>query len=80
MRLRLAAREDGVMVGDLVSTAGGGLFPKGLPVGRVARVNTPTGLFRIVDLEPAVDLARIEEVLVLPRELIGDLSGAFSDT
>jgi len=80
MRLKLAAREDGVMVGDLVSTAGGGLFPKGLPVGRVARVHVPTGLFRIIDLEPAVDLARIEEVLVLPRELAGDLGGAFSDT
>ena len=80
MRLRLAAREDGVMVGDLVSTSGGGLFPKGLPVGRVARVHTPSGLFRIVDLEPAVDLARIEEVLVLPRGLAADLASAFSDT
>jgi rod shape-determining protein MreC len=80
MRLRLAAREDGVMVGDLVSTSGGGLFPKGLPVGRVARVHSPTGLFRIIDLEPAADLARIEEVLVLPRGLAADLGSAFSDT
>ena len=80
LRLKLTSREDGVMVGDLVSTAGGGLFPKGLPVGRVARVHAPTALFRIVDLEPAVDLARIEEVLVLPRELAADLGRAFSDT
>jgi rod shape-determining protein MreC len=80
LRLKLMSREDGVMVGDLVSTFGGGLFPKGLPVGRVARVHAPTALFRLVDLEPAADLARIEEVLVLPRELAADLGSAFSDT
>jgi rod shape-determining protein MreC len=81
MRLRLAAREDGVMVGDLVSTSGGGgLFPKGIPVGRVARIHPPTAFFRLIDLEPAVDLARIEEVLILPRELSRDLASAFSDT
>jgi rod shape-determining protein MreC len=69
------------MVGDLVSTSGGGgLFPKGIPVGRVARIHAPTAFFRLIDLEPAVDLARIEEVLVLPRELTGDLASAFTDT
>ena len=79
LRLKLAAREEGVTPGDLVSTSGvGGLFPKGIPLGRVTRVRAPTGLFRIVDLEPAVDPATVEEVLVLPRALPGDLAPKFS--
>jgi hypothetical protein len=41
-------------------------------------VRAPTGLFRIVDLEPAVDPATVEEVLVLPRGLPGDLAPKFS--
>lgn len=79
MRLKLAAREEGVTVGDMVFTSGiGGLFPKGLPLGRVTRVHPPTNLFRIADLEPAVDLATVEEVLILPRGGAGDLGDAFS--
>jgi rod shape-determining protein MreC len=78
MRLKLAAREEGVTVGDLVFTSGiAGLFPKGLPLGRVIRVYPPTSLFRIAELEPAVDLGTVEEVLVLPRGASGDLSSAF---
>ncbi|MBI3457451.1 MAG: rod shape-determining protein MreC [Candidatus Rokubacteria bacterium] len=78
MRLKLPAREEGVAVGDLVFTSGiGGVFPKGLPLGRVTRVHPATGLFRIAEVEPAVDLATVEEVLVLPRGAPGDLGGAF---
>lgn len=78
MRLKLAAREEGVTVGDLVFTSGiGGLFPKGLPLGRIVRVHPATGLFRLADLEPAVDLATVEEVLILPRGAGGDLGDAF---
>jgi rod shape-determining protein MreC len=79
LRLKLAAREEGFSAGDLVSTSGmGGLFPKGLPLGRVVQVHPATGLFRLADLEPAVDLAKVEEVLVLPRGMTGDLTSAFS--
>lgn len=81
LRLRLAAREEGVAVGDVVYTSGmGGIFPKGLPLGRVTRVHPSTGLFRTAELEPAVDLATVEEVLVLPRGASGDLSPAFPES
>jgi rod shape-determining protein MreC len=79
MRLKLPAREEGVAPGDLVFTSGiGGIFPKGLPLGRVTRVYPPTGLFRIADLEPTVDVATVEEVLLLPRGASVDLAGAFA--
>lgn len=78
LRLKLPVREDGVAVGDVVLTSGlGGIFPKGLPLGWVVRVHQPAGLFRVVDLEPAVDLARVEEVLVLPRGVAEDLGAEF---
>jgi rod shape-determining protein MreC len=81
LRLKLAAGEEGVRAGDLVYTSGiGELFPKGLPLGRVLRVYPPTGLFRTAELEPAVDLATVEEVLVLPRGAAADLGSAFPDS
>jgi rod shape-determining protein MreC len=80
LRLKLAASEEGVKVGDQVFTSGiGELFPKGLPLGRVLRVFPPTGVFRFAELEPAVDLATVEEVLVLPRGAGSDLGAAFPD-
>lgn len=81
LRLKVAASEEGVRPGDLVVTSGiGELFPKGLPLGRVLRVYPPTGLFRTAELEPAVDLAIVEEVLVLPRGTSGDLGPAFAES
>jgi len=63
-----------------VYTSGiGELFPKGLPLGRVLRVYPPTGLFRTAELEPAVDLATVEEVLVLPRGTTGEFGPAFPE-
>jgi rod shape-determining protein MreC len=80
LRLKLAASEEGVKVGDLVFTSGiGELFPKGLPLGRVLRVYPPTGLFRMAELEPAVNLATVEEVFLLPRGGAADLASAFPD-
>ena len=80
LRLKLAAVEEGVHPGDLVYTSGiGELFPKGLPLGRVLRVYPPTGLFRTAELEPAVDLATVEEVLVLPRGTTGEFGPAFPE-
>lgn len=80
LRLKLAASEEGVKAGDVVVTSGiGELFPKGLPLGRVLRVYPPTGVFRTAELEPAVDLAVVEEVLMLPRGATLDLGPAFTD-
>jgi len=62
-------------VGALLVTSGeDGLFPKGLPVGRVAAILPgTTGLFLDVRVTPAVDVDRVEEVLVLaPASVVGD--------
>jgi len=56
-----------VQVGDLVLTSDlAGSFPKGLPVGRVKRVEKKeTDLTQHVEIIPAVDFNHLEEVLVI---------------
>jgi len=59
------ARED-----DLVITSGlDGLYPKGLVVGKILRVETePDGLTRTALVKPSVDIFKLEEVLCLDIE------------
>jgi rod shape-determining protein MreC len=56
-----------VVVGDEVVTSGmGGVFPKGILIGRITSVERKSGaLFQEATLQPAVDLSRLEEVLIL---------------
>ena len=65
-----------VVVGDEVVTSGmGGVFPKGIPVGRVVAVERKSGaLFQEAVLQPKVDLGRLEEVLILME---GELRDGF---
>jgi rod shape-determining protein MreC len=81
VRFKFMAR-DGAQVtkGDLVVTSGlGNLFPKGLPIGRVAAVEDKgSALFHFAVLTPTVDFARIEEVLLVTGESTRDVAGFFS--
>lgn len=64
-------RTDDIQVGDRVVTSGlGFVFPRGIPIGRVSRVHaSPDGQELIVEVEPSIDLSRIEEVLVVKTSL-----------
>lgn len=66
-RLEYALRSDDLIEGDLLVTSGtDGVFPRGLPVGKASRVRRGGyGLYQIGEVLPAVDVTRIEEVLVL---------------
>lgn len=68
LSLDFVRREDDVRDGDVVVTAGtDGIFPRGLRVGTVSAMQRPpVGMFLKARVEPAVDLARVEEVLVVP--------------
>jgi len=62
---RVMSDED-VPVGETVLTSGGDqIFPKGLPVGTVAKVDKGKELFLSIKIRPAASLSRLEEVLVL---------------
>ena len=65
--LKYVANTEDVIIGDLVVTAGlCGIFPKGLPIGTVSRIEQNNfGLFQYIELKPSVDLNKLEEVSVL---------------
>ena len=65
--LKYVKRSDAIEKGDRLITSGlGGVFPKGLMVATVIKVDRqPLGLFQTVLVEPTVTFARLEEVLVV---------------
>lgn len=70
LRLDLVPRQVTVEVGDRVLTSGiDGVYPRGFPVGRVARVEPGSEMFHAIDVEPAADFARLAFVYLLEREL-----------
>lgn len=66
-KLEFAERSALIDDGDLLLTSGtDGVFPKGLAVGRVTHLDRKkTGWYQSAEVEPAVDLATVEEVLVI---------------
>jgi rod shape-determining protein MreC len=80
VRFKFMARDGtSVATGDLVVTSGlGTLFPKGLPVGRVVKIEDKgSALFHFAVLAPAVDFSRVEEVLLVTGQTPQDLAALF---
>lgn len=69
-RLKYLDRADDVRVGDVAVTSGlDGVFPAGLKIGVIVRVNHPrTGISQSAEVRPAVDFGRAEEVLVIDKQ------------
>jgi rod shape-determining protein MreC len=69
LEFEFVVRSADVSVGDEVVTSGlGGIYPKGLQLGRVVELRDAGGrLTRIAVIEPAVDLGRLEQVFVMLR-------------
>lgn len=67
LHMKYLSRTAQVEAGDVVMTSGqGGVFPRGLVVGRIVRVfREPGALLQEAEVEPAAPLERLEEVLVL---------------
>lgn len=65
--LKFALRDDDIEVGDILISSGlGGIFPKGLPVGQVSKVNRkPFGITQEVEVKPSVNFSKLEEVLII---------------
>jgi len=83
LRFKFMARDGaGLEVGDLVVSSGqGGVFPRGIPIGRVRAIDDRgSALFHYASLTPVVDFARIDEVLLVigERGRDRDLTAFFS--
>ncbi len=70
LRWRFVLEGEEVKLGERVVTSGmDGVYPPGLVVGVVTEVGTEdSSLFQNVEIAPAVDFGRLEEVIVVPRE------------
>ena len=80
LRFKYMARDGaGIQVGDVLVTSGqGGLFPRGIPIGRVRAIDDRgSALFYYAALEPAVDFARVDEVLLVTGDTRHDLAAHF---
>jgi rod shape-determining protein MreC len=57
-----------IKVGDTVVSSGmDGIFPKGLPIGKVVNIaNQESGIFQSIAVSPFVDFNSLEEVLIVP--------------
>ncbi|MGE5216165.1 MAG: rod shape-determining protein MreC [Chloroflexota bacterium] len=68
--LKYVKRSEDIQQGDRLITSGiDGVFPKGLMVGAVIKVHKQhLGLFQAIEVQPAVQSSRVEEVLVVAAE------------
>ena len=66
-RLKYVKRREDIRQGDKVITSGlDGIFPKGLAIGTIVELGEEEhGLYRTAEVQPAVDFAKLEEVLVV---------------
>lgn len=69
-KLNYVVKSSDVAAADIVITSGlGGIFPKGIPVGEVLQVEDLSGqLFKDIEIRPAVNFSKLEEVLVILKE------------
>lgn len=70
--MKYISQDADIQVGDPVISSGlGGVFPKGLLIGKVSQVGeSKEGLFKNVTITPAVKLSFLEEVFVLKEPLV----------
>jgi len=60
-----------VQIGDRVVTAGiDGVFPRGIPIGEVEKVEAGAGLFHRISMTPAIDLDLLDQVYVLTEKVV----------
>jgi len=69
---KYAHRFDRVLMGERIITSGlDGMFPAGIPIGYVTRIEkNPEDIFQKVQLEPSINLLKIEHVMVFIRHSI----------
>lgn len=67
LRLRYVLRDFPVTLGDRIVASGlDGIFPKGALIGVVTKVEPAgNGLFQNIEVQPSVDLSRLESVLII---------------
>ena len=64
--MKYVTRSEPIVEGDLVMTSGiGKIYPKAIRVEKFQRLKESYGITQFVEIEPAVDFGKLEEVIVL---------------
>ncbi len=65
--MKYISRAEPIILGDIVITSGlGNIYPKGIKVGTVSHIERESyGITQNVEITPAVDFGRLEEVVIL---------------
>lgn len=68
--LQYVLKNADVEVGDHIVTAGiGGLFPAGIPIGRVSKIEKKQrGMFQEIEVQPDIDFQKLEFVFIDPTD------------
>jgi rod shape-determining protein MreC len=67
--LNYVSNTEPVAVGDIVLSSGlDGIYPKGLVIGKVAKLQKGKDVFQSIKVEPVMDFIHLEEVVVLSNE------------
>lgn len=68
--MKYVSRAEPIILGDIVITSGlGNIYPKGISVGTVSMIERESyGITQKVEITPAVDFGRLEEVVILSAE------------
>jgi len=75
LTLNYVSNLEDVVEGDLIVTSGmDGIYPKGIAIGRVASVRNGPRLFKLVTVEPAANLDRLEEVFILEAAPVSEIT------
>jgi rod shape-determining protein MreC len=73
LKLDFVSDTSDVKTGDNIVTSGiDGIYPKGFLIGKVVRVDRAGGAYRGIDVQPAVDFSRLEDVLVVLSPVVPD--------
>lgn len=69
-QLQYVLKNSDIRKGDMVVTSElGGVFPKGLPVGKVSKVvRNRRGMFQHIEIEPAVDFSILENLIIIMKK------------
>ena len=65
--MKYVTRSEPIILEDQIVTSGlGGLYPKGLKVGKISKIERESyGITQFVEVDPSVDFGKLEEVVIL---------------
>jgi rod shape-determining protein MreC len=76
LKVNYVLRQTDVEIGDTIISSGfDGIYPKGLPIGKVSKIVLETpGLFKEIEMEPFIDFSKLEEVMIILNPIDQDFS------